>query len=137
MRDKGINMTTKHRVIILQDQLTICRLHKDDAFPSWASNHHFVCIARTVEELSIIAPEAVVPAHLLQDKGWRCVKVEGPLELTLSGVLAALISPLARAEISVLAVATYDTDYFLVKEVHLNQAISILREEGYDVSVDG
>lgn len=127
-------MTTKHRISILLDRLTVCRLDKDNDIPPWVLNHHFVCITRTAEELSIVAPEVLVPDHLPQDRGWRCVKVEGPLDFTLFGVLASLITPLAKEGISILAIATYDTDYFLVKETQLAQTVKILQNEGHDVS---
>ena len=127
-------MATKHRISILPDRLTVCKLDQEAEIPSWARKHAFISITRTNEELSIIAPDALIPEDLPRDKGWRCVKVEGPLELTLYGVLASLISPLARAGISVLAIATYNTDYFLVKETQLEQTVTILRTEGYDVS---
>lgn len=127
-------MATRHKISILLDRLTICRLDKDEEIPRWATNNHFVSIARTEEELSIVAPDALVPDHLPHDKGWRCVKVEGPLDLTLFGVLASLIAPLAKDGISVLAIATYDTDYFLVKETQLEQVVQILLDEGHDVA---
>lgn len=134
---EGGCMATKHAISILLDRLTICRLNKDDEIPPWALNHHFVCVTRTSEELSIVAPDALVPEHLPRDSDWRCVKVEGLLDLTLYGVLAALITPLAKERISVLAIATYDTDYFLVKETQIEQAVQILRNEGYNVSYKG
>jgi uncharacterized protein len=134
MAAKGVSMAEKHKISILLDKLTVCRLDKNAEIPSWALSHSFVCITRTAEELSLIAPDALVPDHLPRDKGWRCVKVEGPLDFTLYGVLAALITPLAKKGISILAIATYDTDYFLVKETQLELAVSILEHEGYDVS---
>jgi uncharacterized protein len=127
-------MAATHKISILLDRLTVCRLDNNAEIPSWALSDHFICIARTAEELSIIAPETLVPTHLPQDKGWRCVKVEGPLDLTLYGVLASLITPLAKEGISILAIATYDTDYFLVKETQLDQTVHILLNEGHDVS---
>ena len=126
-------MEATHTLTILPDRLSICRLDKDTEIPSWALKKSFVSITRTAEELSIIAPEAIVPDDLPHDTGWRPVKVEGPLEFTLFGVLAALISPLAQEGISVLAIATYDTDYFLVKEFQCEQVASILRNKGHQV----
>jgi hypothetical protein len=129
-------MATTHTLSILPDRLAVCRLDKQDEIPSWALNNRFVSITRTAEELSIIAPETIVPDSLPHDTGWRPVKVEGPLDLTLYGVLASLISPLAQEGISVLAIATYDTDYFLVKEAHCEQVATILRNKGHQVSYE-
>lgn len=52
--------------------------------------------------------------------------MEGPLDFSLTGILASLASPLAEASISIFALSTYDTDYLLVKEQTLQKAITIL-----------
>src|SRR5215472_17443471 len=112
-------MTEKHKISIFSEKLAVCRFDKDNSIPSWALNRHFICITRTEEELSLIVREALVPDNCLHDKCWQRVKVEGPLDLTLYGVLAALITLLSKECISVLAIATNDTDYLLVKETQM------------------
>jgi hypothetical protein len=49
------------------------------------------------------------------------------MPLDTVGVLAALTAPLAAAGIPVFALATYDTDFVLVKSAHLERAIAALR----------
>jgi len=127
-------MGAKQRISILPDHLAICRLDPDDDIPQWALKDRFICITRTLEELSIVAPASLIPAHLPHDRGWKCVKIEGPLDLTLSGLLVSVISPLSQAGISVLVIATYDTDYFLVKEAQIALAVQIMKGEGHDVA---
>jgi hypothetical protein len=61
------------------------------------------------------------------------LKVEGPLDFSLTGVLASLTAPLAREGISVFALSTYETDYLLVKTEQLEKAIQTLRGEGYEI----
>ena len=51
--------------------------------------------------------------------------------LNAVGVLASLASPLAKAEISLLAVATHDTDYRLVKAGALASAVAALTLAGH------
>ena len=41
--------------------------------------------------------------------------------------------PLAEARINMLAIATYDTDYLMVKEVNLESAIRVLTEAGHSI----
>ena len=48
-------------------------------------------------------------------------------------VLAAITVPLAEAGISVFAVSTYDTDYILVTESDLENAIAVLERAGHAV----
>ena len=63
--------------------------------------------------------------------GWRCLRVSGPLDFEMTGVLSALSSPLARAGIPIFVLSTYNTDYLLVKSVSLQQSLTVLRDSGY------
>jgi len=117
----------------LQDTFAICRLDKDAQPPDWALRGSFCSITRTPEELSIVCPQINVPEGTKCDKGWRCLKVEGPLALSLTGILSSLATPLAQAGISVFAVSTYDTDYLMVKEKDVESAILVLSQEAHQV----
>ncbi len=119
---------------ILPDSFAICRLDRD-AVPLWAAADDFISITRTTDELSIVCRDRNVPHHVKCDRGWRCFKVEGPLDLTLTGVLASLTSALANARINLLAISTYDTDYVLVKQDNLTRAVDVLRQAGYLIQV--
>lgn len=77
-----------------------------------------------------------VPEGIKRDEGWRALKVEGPLDFSATGILATLITPLAKEGISIFAVSTYDTDYLLVKERHLEKAVEILSREGHQIRED-
>src|SRR5512143_3603775 len=101
---------------ILPDPLAICRLGPAEDVPEWAMIGEFVSITHTGDELSIVCAEEYVPADVKADQGWRAIKVEGTLDLALTGVLASLANPLAAAQISLFAVSTFDTDYLLIKE---------------------
>jgi hypothetical protein len=59
--------------------------------------------------------------------------VEGPLAFSLTGIIASLTGPLSRARISVFALSTYDTDYLLVKQEQLENAVRVLVAEGFEV----
>ncbi len=90
-------------------------------------------MARTDEELSIVSSTTDVPAGAKAEAGWRCLKVEGPLAFEMTGVLAGLSAPLARADVPIFVVSTYDTDYLLVKVVNLEKACSALGAAGHIV----
>jgi hypothetical protein len=119
---------------ILPDKLAICRLPPNAMVPIWASGGVLLSITRTADELSIVCPEAGVPEDVLADRGWRCFKVEGPLALSLTGVLASLLNPLAEARINIFALSTFDTDYLLVKEDKVSRAAEILIQAGHRLS---
>ncbi len=118
---------------ILSDTFAICRLSADEIVPEWAMIGEFVSITHTHDELSIVCAEENVPLEVKADRDWRALKVEGPLDLALTGILASLAHPLAQAQINLFAVSTFDTDYLLVKEYNLTRACEVLRETGFVV----
>jgi hypothetical protein len=91
-------------------------------------------VARTQTELSILVPEAHVPDDVISERGFRVIEVVGPVPFSVIGLIASLSGPLATAGISLLPVATYDTDYVLVKEEVLASAVDVLRASGFTVS---
>lgn len=92
-------------------------------------------ITRTRDELSIVCPQADVPPSTFSEPEWRALKVAGPLDFSLTGVLASLAAPLADAGISIFALSTFDTDYLLVKSDVLALAVEVLRRAGHSVAV--
>jgi hypothetical protein len=118
---------------VLPDAFAICRLDPEAAIPGWATADRFFSITRTHDELSIVCLQRDVPAGIRCEPGWRCLKVEGPLALSLIGIMASLSSTLAQAGISLFALSTYDTDYLLVKEDKLERAIRALAEAGHRI----
>jgi hypothetical protein len=116
---------------VLPQRFAICRLDPDDTIPDWLSRHPFWAVTRTDEELSVVLPEESVPAGWKGEKGWRCLKVHGPLDFSLTGILASLATPLAEASISIFAISTYDTDYILLRDEDLDKAKNVLAECGH------
>lgn len=102
----------------------------DAPVPRWAKGT-FVSITQTADELSIICPAKGVPVAIRAERDWRAIKIIGPFPLNTVGVLASLAAPLAKARISMLAVATYDTDYILVKGDALAPAVAALIRAGH------
>jgi hypothetical protein len=118
---------------LLPDHLAICRLNPDTPLPSWAQEGTFSSITRTVHELSVVCAEHLIPGDVQCEHDWRCLGVAGPLDFALTGILAGLAAPLADAGISIFAISTFDTDYLLVKQQHLQQAVEVLVHSGYIV----
>jgi len=118
---------------VLPERLGICRLAPDEVLPVWVTESSFFSITRTLDELSVVCAEPVIPEGITSEKGWRCLKVHGPLDFSLTGILSSLLHPLAKANISVFALSTYDTDYVLVKAIDLERAKAVLLEEGIKV----
>ena len=118
---------------ILPVKMAICRLQPGEPVPACALLGEFFSVTRTAEELSIVCPEALVPANFQAERGWRAFMVAGPLDFALTGILAGLSGALAEAGISLFAISTYDTDYVLVKEYQFEKACKSLEQAGYAI----
>jgi hypothetical protein len=125
---------TKRNILLLPETYAVCRLGKKAPIPKWGIQGGLSSITRTKEELSAVCLEKQIPRAVKKEGGWRVLKVEGPLDFSLTGLLASLTAPLAREGISVFALSTFDTDYLLVKEEKLEKAIQALREEGFEIN---
>ena len=118
---------------ILSDELAICRLPVDSAVPNWAWTGELTSITCTDDELSLVCAADSVPPDVTSTPGWRALKIRGPLDFSLVGILAGIANVLAAAEISIFAISTYDTDYILVRGDKLESAVAGLEGAGYRV----
>lgn len=125
-------------LIVLVARLALVRLNAQDVVPGWTAHaRSFLSITRTSQELSIVADEVAVPVDVQAARGYRALRIEGPLPLDLVGVLAAVAGPLAAAGIPIFAIATFDTDYVLVRESALAQVVAILTTAEHAVQWEG
>lgn len=119
---------------LLPGLYAVCRLPAGAPLPSWGQQGAFVSLTRTGDELSVVCPQESVPDGVQAEAAWRCIKVAGPFDLEDTiGVLAALAAPLAAAQVSLFVVSTYDTDYLLLKDRHLERAVAALTAAGHTV----
>lgn len=118
-------------LILLSDRLAVCRLAADAPFPDWATPGDLLGLVRTRDELSIVCAERFVPPEVRSERGWRALQVQGPLDFSMVGVLAAIALPLARAGVSIFAISTYETDYILFKESALERTLHALTQAGF------
>ncbi|NLE76064.1 MAG: ACT domain-containing protein [Chloroflexi bacterium] len=116
----------------LPGRYAVCRLKPQAAAPTWAAGQ-FVSVTRSDRECSVICRQESVPAGVVCQAGWRALRVQGKLPFDAVGVLAALAGALAEAQVSLLALATYDTDYLLVPEGQWAAAVAALQAQGHRV----
>jgi uncharacterized protein len=122
---------------VLDGDYAVSKLDRSVAIPAWADGEGFVSISRSTDELSIVCRSARVPvddATIQSESGWVCLQLVGPFAFTLTGILLAVLKPLAAAEIGIFAVSTFDTDYVMVKHEHLTDAIEALTSDGHVVN---
>lgn len=122
------------RLTVLDDMLAIARLDPDAPVPPWAWTGEVVSVTRTAAELSVVCREDAVPADVRCERGWRCLRAEGPFDFDLTGILASLCSPLAAAAVPIFAFSTFDTDYLLVRADDLPRAIEALSTAGHRIA---
>ena len=120
---------------LLPDTLAICRLPGSATVPGWAAPRGFLAIVRTPRELSVTCAAELVPTDVVATRDWRALEIKGPLEHALVGILLAVATPLAQAGVSIMPIATYDTDYVLVRVPQLELAMATLRAAGHTVLV--
>jgi uncharacterized protein len=114
----------------------ICRLPAADPLPPWAVQGGFYSVTRTSAELSVVCETTAVPPGVQAEPEWRVLAVQGPLDFSLTGIIARLSAQLAAAAITVFVVSTYDTDHVLVRAADVSRAVAVLRDAGYLVSGD-
>lgn len=131
-----MRLPPKMHVLVLPGEYTVSRLPAGTALPPppvGLDSAQLYSVTVTADEVSLVCAACDVPPEAKSDGGWRVLKVEGTMDLDLVGILASLLQPLMEADISVFSVATFDTDYVLVKEAQLRQAATALRVAGHRI----
>ena len=118
---------------LLPDLLVICRLPAGSDVPSWGMSGSFHSISWTEDETTIVCRQADVPEDVQSERGWRALMIVGPLGFKLTGILVKVAQPLAEAGIPIFVLSTFDTDYILVKDTSLSNAIESLVKSGHRV----
>jgi len=116
---------------LLESDLAVIRRAATDPIPEWVWSSRFYSITRTDEELSIFCEARVVPLNESGNSGWRAMRVVGTLDFSLIGIISSLTMPLAAKQISVFSISTHDTDYLVVREDRLDDAVDVLRRAGH------
>jgi len=116
---------------VLEETFSIHRLAPDASFPEAVSECDFYSLSKTTDELSLVCPEHLAVKSEKSNPDWKCLKVAGPLDFELTGILAGITEVLAKEKLSVFAISTFDTDYILIKKHGLTAAISALQRVGY------
>lgn len=116
------------------ERFAVCRLAPDAPIPPLPLGRSLLALTLTSDELSLVLPEDSAPENATIEGGWRALRVVGPLDFELTGVLASLAQPLADARLSLFAISTFDTDYLLVRDATLSEALAALRAAGHHIA---
>jgi hypothetical protein len=121
------------KLYVLDDLYAVARCDPDAPMPPWASRGPFWSVTRSDSELSVVCREDDVPAEASAERGWCALELAGPLDFSLTGVVSALVVPLADAEVPIFVLSTFETDYLLVREHDLQGSVEALTRAGHEV----
>jgi uncharacterized protein len=124
-------MAQSQRFVVMDGRFAVCRLTPGSPIPATPEGVSFWSLSVTPEEISLVCEEAHAPRGDVVERGWSAIKIVGPLDFSLQGVLLSLLSPLADMHLGVFVMSTYDTDYILVKEFDLAGAVQALVSAGH------
>ena len=116
---------------ISEETYIIHKLDQSTNLPEGLTESEFYSLSNSREELSLVCPEQILIQSENSSPNWKCLKVAGPLDLKLTGILAGLSDTLEKAKISIFAISTFETDYLLIQKQVLETAKTVLKSSGY------
>jgi hypothetical protein len=120
------------RLRTLPDSYAVVRLHPGADLPEWVDKGPFRAVTRTDNEVSVVCRDHDVPEGESVDRGWTVLEAMGPLDFSLSGIIASLIQPLADAELPIFVISTFESDYVLIRSADLARAADALEDAGHE-----
>ncbi len=116
---------------ILKKRYSIHRFAPDSTIPELVLQSEFYTVSRTDEELSIVCESTIDLQAPNSEKDWRIIKIVGPLDFSLTGILAKISAVLEGVQVSIFALSTFNTDYVLVRNDDIEEAQKALLQAGY------
>lgn len=126
-----VSAKMKLTLAVLEGSYSVHRFAPDAPVPETVEQSRFYSVSRTDEELSIVCEGRVDLAAPRSETDWRIIKIVGPLNFSLTGILATIAELLASARISIFALSTFDTDYILIRGENLGRAREVLEKAGH------
>ena len=126
----------KPDLTVFKGKYMICQSDRNGGIPDWVDKDAFFSFTRTDEEVSIICKQSDIETNksLNTTGNRRIIKVNGPLDLSLTGIFSEISGTLAKSSIPIFTISTYYTDYILVKDEDLENAVAVLQESGYNIT---
>ena len=116
---------------VIDNEFSVCKV-KD--YSEINLNQEYVFTGSTDEERSLVCPVSLVPQNTIErEDGWKAFRIEGTLDFSLIGILAAISKVLADGGIGIFAISTFNTDYILTKSQNFERAIGLLQSAGYSI----
>lgn len=122
---------------VLESNYAIYRFGNESVLPDWIYSSDFYSITKTKDEISVVAAQNdLIFIDIECNKDWRIIKIEGPLDFSLVGIIAEITAIFKKKKISIFTLSTYNTDYFLIKQKDLDTGIQALIENDHKVTIE-
>jgi hypothetical protein len=115
----------------LPDSYAVVRLHPGADLPDWVDKGSVPLRHPHRQRGLCRLPRPRRAEGESVDRGWTVLEVMGPLDFSLSGVVASLVVPLAAAELPIFVISTFESDYVLVRSAQLARAADALEDAGH------
>ena len=79
------------RLQLLPQRLAVTRRPPGDAVPDWFPDHGLRHVTWAADELSLLCEDTAVPADEPRvERGWRALRLQGPFDFALTGILLSV-----------------------------------------------
>lgn len=136
----ALDMTHALALSILPGSYCICKLAPADMASTWiaelfdSERSSFSCFTRTSAELSLVCEQKWPPATIRREADFAIIKLGDQFDFQQIGLFLSIAKPLADANISILPIATFDTDYVLIKQTDMPAALDALLAAGHSIA---
>ncbi len=117
---------------VIKGRYSILKFPITSGIPQWMQESPFFSFTRTPDEISVVtAEQGSIPEEVPVSSGWNMLKITGPLDFSMTGIIAGISRILSERNIPIFVISTFETDYILVQSQQLEPAIRALSENGY------
>ena len=114
---------------LINVDLSIAKISKSIDPCKLSEKAKFISFTKTEDEISLVIDSESLPENEYASDGWKGIKIIGPMDFSLVGVLQQVIEPLAINGISIFTISTFETDYILVRQEQLKKAVELLAQK--------
>jgi hypothetical protein len=118
---------------VLENIYCIYRFDIGSELPPWIYQSEFYSVTKTNDEISVVTLQKRFNEKIKCSKNWKILKVEGPLDFSLVGIIADISRILKEVNIPIFTISTFDTDYILLGKADLDKGVNALRGNGYTI----
>ncbi|MDX2094533.1 MAG: ACT domain-containing protein [Alphaproteobacteria bacterium] len=121
---------------LLPETYGIYQLSENSPIPT-PTTTGFWSFTRAQHEATVVCPTGGCPYAASRSEGWGAIKLHGPFDFALTGIVAEVGRVLAAENIGVFVMSTFDTDYIFIKQFSMAAAVKALLAAGHLLSIAG